>query len=328
MDNTPKAILDLLDGLSGMTRPVRVHLQRMRTARDPESCGEPRFTHRGTRCSRAWDDAWIAAVETREEELGKRICGARTPSGTPCPLDPNHDNGRCRFHGGFNLTGAPEGNRNAVVHGLYSRRLMVCGPHCHLWKACPCATKEVEAMDEKDRPICPYEQVEYNTAVTEGMALVDTGRNANPFDRHVVHALAMLQVLMSRSATAMGRARLTQRSVSPDGKPGNDRPSAEVQVFMRILWEYRHMRKLLSPYDLDHTPESAMKQIMRMEVDTDLTPESQEELHFPPDPEDSLAAASLLQAEGRPTGKNFTSLVTPANPPKRRRRRQAGCSGP
>ena len=107
---------------------------------------QPRRTALGSPCSRAWDNDWIAIVNAAEQELERRICGARTLAGTPCTLQPNHKNGRCRFHGGFDLTGAPKGNRNAVLHGLYSRRLQVCGAHCPQWTTCPLSGEDVEHL--------------------------------------------------------------------------------------------------------------------------------------------------------------------------------------
>src|SRR5262245_40953974 len=97
----------------------------------------PRATTRGTPCALSWDDAWVAQVEAREAAVDRRVCGARTIGGTPCPLPSDHASGRCRHHGGFALPGAPADNRNAVVHGLYSRRLMICGSHCPAWQSCP-----------------------------------------------------------------------------------------------------------------------------------------------------------------------------------------------
>ncbi len=45
-------------------------------------------------------------------------CGARTRSGKPC-RSAAMPNGRCRMHGGPS-PGAPKGNKNALVHGLYT----------------------------------------------------------------------------------------------------------------------------------------------------------------------------------------------------------------
>lgn len=103
----------------------------------PDETDTRRATKFGTPCARAWDAKWVRLVERRETDVGRRICGARTVGGVPCLLPSDHDSGRCRHHGGFPLTGAPEENRNAVVHGLYSRRLMVCGTHCPAWHSCP-----------------------------------------------------------------------------------------------------------------------------------------------------------------------------------------------
>jgi hypothetical protein len=97
----------------------------------------PTATRAGTPCADSWDKKWIAEVERREAQHGRRICGARTVGDTPCLLPSDHDSGRCPHHGGAPLTGAPEGNRNAVIHHLYSRRLMICGTHCAAWHSCP-----------------------------------------------------------------------------------------------------------------------------------------------------------------------------------------------
>ena len=45
-------------------------------------------------------------------------CGARTRSGKPC-RSPAMPNGCCRMHGGLS-PGAPQGNRNALKHGLFT----------------------------------------------------------------------------------------------------------------------------------------------------------------------------------------------------------------
>ena len=72
----------------------------------------PRLTKRGSPCAASWDTEWIAKVDAAEKRLGRAICGAHMPSGKPCELAPNHANGRCRFHGGFALTGAQPGNNS------------------------------------------------------------------------------------------------------------------------------------------------------------------------------------------------------------------------
>jgi hypothetical protein len=245
-----------------------------------------------------WDDAWVERVEAAELELNRRVCGARTAAGSVCVLESDHACGRCRFHGGFDLTGAPRGNRNAVVHGLYSRRLMVCGEHCPLWKTCPCAGPDVLKMEERERPTCPFEQTEYNALVTDGMSLVERRADANPFDKQAVHMLALLQVMMSRAAAMLGRHKFTQMVVSVNCQKHDERMSPAFAALMRLMWEYRHVRRLLPDGDggAGATPESVAKLMLRMEVDTDLAPESQEELHFPDTPVESAAAGIVDRA--------------------------------
>ncbi len=99
----------------------------------------PTLTNLGTPCARSWTNDWIATVNAKETELNHRICGARLPDGTPCCNESDHPSGRCQFHGGFDLTGAPPGNRNAHIHGLYSRRLRPCTNACPHWENCPLA---------------------------------------------------------------------------------------------------------------------------------------------------------------------------------------------
>jgi hypothetical protein len=47
-------------------------------------------------------------------------CNARTRGGTPCQSPAVKGRKRCRFHGGAEGSGAPEGNRNAFRHGRYT----------------------------------------------------------------------------------------------------------------------------------------------------------------------------------------------------------------
>lgn len=52
------------------------------------------------------------------------ICGAKTRAGHPCRMPPVKGKTRCRMHGGTTQeaknAGAPQGNRNALLHGYYS----------------------------------------------------------------------------------------------------------------------------------------------------------------------------------------------------------------
>ena len=75
---------------------------------------------------------WDKVYDKDREGLSKKVeinpkqlpihqaqrCGARTRSGKPC-RSPAMPNGRCRMHGGLS-PGAPQGNRNALKHGLFT----------------------------------------------------------------------------------------------------------------------------------------------------------------------------------------------------------------
>ena len=47
-------------------------------------------------------------------------CGAKTRSGEPCKAPAANGKRRCRMHGGAKGSDAPQGNQNALKHGLYT----------------------------------------------------------------------------------------------------------------------------------------------------------------------------------------------------------------
>ena len=53
--------------------------------------------------------------------LSSLRCGAKTRSGKPCKSPAAHGKKRCRMHGGASGSGAPRGNKNALMHGRYTR---------------------------------------------------------------------------------------------------------------------------------------------------------------------------------------------------------------
>jgi hypothetical protein len=52
--------------------------------------------------------------------LASPRCGARTRAGRPCRAPAVCGSQRCRMHGGAPESGAPNGNRNARRHGLFT----------------------------------------------------------------------------------------------------------------------------------------------------------------------------------------------------------------
>lgn len=51
-------------------------------------------------------------------------CGAKTRAGTPCQAPAVKGKKRCRMHGGAKWSGAPIGNQNAFLHGLYTQEAL------------------------------------------------------------------------------------------------------------------------------------------------------------------------------------------------------------
>jgi len=246
---------------------------------------EPRFTTHGTRCAKSWDEPWIARVEQTEQQLGHPICGARTIDGDPCELTSNHENGRCRFHGGFALTGAPKGNRNAVIHGLYSRRLKRCSATCPQWKECPCAGPDIQALPEPKRPICPYEQTLYNTALTDAQARISRNPHSDPFDLHIAHNLALTQVMLNRAALAMRDAPIVDTVLAKTDAytMESSKPSAYLQAFNRIANDLRRFAGMLrTPNPQEPDLNEYMRHMGRMMADTDLTADRAHLLHTAP----------------------------------------------
>jgi hypothetical protein len=243
-----------------------------------------RRTRQGSPCAQSWDEDWVGVVEKAERVRGRRICGARTLAGTPCTLEPNHANGRCRFHGGFDLTGAPAGNRNALVHGLYARRLQVCGPHCPMWDGCPCAEDAVAKLPKPERPVCPYEQSEYNAVVTDWLR---QWSGTDPAFVHLVHNAATLQVMVTRAAAALREAGFTTDVTveSKDYSMTSTKPHAALTAFLRVSSELRRAVGLLEKrlttdgqYGrgfMKRTPIDDTDYDARRMIDTDLHPDTQ-----------------------------------------------------
>ena len=254
----------------------------------PQATPEPapvlqprRLTEMGTPCSPAWDADWIATIEATEIERGKRICGARTLSGKPCLLDPNHENGRCRYHGGFNLTGAQPGNRNAVIHGLYSRCIQTCGPHCPMWDSCPCSGDDVRKLDPKDRPHCPYETAHYETAVTDNLARMNVPVDADPRRRHSAYELAMVQVMVMRAASAMAVNDLLDVRVNnkQSDHAATKKVGAYTEAFLRLSSEFRRLYALFKKENPGFpTFEARKEQNRRAHHDTSLLEEDRAQL--------------------------------------------------
>jgi hypothetical protein len=264
----------------------------------------------GTPAAKSWDSAWLALVDAAEAKLGRRICGARTLDGAPCELPSNHPTGRCRFHGGFDLTGAPPGNRNAYIHGLYSRRLKTCGNHCPQWSTCPMVQPDLDAIPLSKRPICPYEEAQYNCALADALDLSCSVDRMNPFAIHVAHNVAILQVMIGRATSEMRNSNIVAETHAQSDKYtfNHEQIRPHINAIARIGAELRKYLALLtcsagvSPARPD-TYDTRRRSIRS----TDPGPNPDQFAPVPPDPKE---AAQQAQQDAR---KALTRAVILAN---------------
>ena len=249
---------------------------------------EKRFTtHFNTPCAPSWTTEWCNTVSEHEERLGHPICGARTLDGTPCTLPPNHPNGRCRFHGGFDTTGAQPGNRNAILHGLYARGLQRCGTHCPQWSHCPCASDDVKQLPKQNRPQCPYETTQYQMALTDLENRRFKIPGADELDRHTTHQAALLHVMILRATTALTLSGLTDTNTTSSDNYASitTKPAAALTAFLRLSAEYRrYLATFESPRYVPLIFEEKCTDTCRRINDTELTPEAQDQLNTTPIP--------------------------------------------
>jgi len=291
---------------------------------EPTQPPTPRTTTRGTPCAASWTEEWIARVEEREGLLNRRICGARTIGGQPCPQPADHASGRCRHHGGFLATGAPRGNRNAVIHGLYARRLAMVGTHNPGWQSDPLgggAHDEgagVLKLSHADRAVCPFELAEYNAVVTDLMQRTCASGN-NPMGLHLAHQVALLTVMVSRAARALAYTALTQtmEQSTETYRMSVEQPSAALTAFEKLSAELRrwmaHIEKHY-PLAAEVVTETAVECELRREYDTRVDPDSLAALaatrplvdeQFAAQRAEQRAAANTLQALARAEAANM-----------------------
>ncbi|MBI2421650.1 MAG: hypothetical protein HYV27_02390 [Candidatus Hydrogenedentes bacterium] len=283
----------------------------------------------GTPCSPAWDDAWIETVKETERCQGRSICGARTMSGKPCTLDPNHKNGRCKFHGGFNCTGAQPGNRNAVLHGLYSRGIQRCGRHCPMWSHCPLASEEVDKLPLNNRPQCPYEVAQFQMAETDLAHHVRA--DADCVERHTIMQTALVQTMVLRAATAMTVSGPVENTTMTMGDKTvvSTKPSAALTAFLKLSSEHRRYLALLQPgvqYALSY--EEELQRTDRLRNDSEVLPEAKALLHPAASPGKEASQKYVnAAAESVQHARKFHQEIT-ATEQKARARKQSAAAAP
>ncbi len=73
----------------------------------------------------------MASSHQRNTEAMRQTprCGTKTRRGTTCQAPAVRGKKRCRMHGGAIGSGAPEGNQNALKHGMYTRETLEFQKH-------------------------------------------------------------------------------------------------------------------------------------------------------------------------------------------------------
>jgi hypothetical protein len=264
-------IPSLAEDLAMLEKEREAYRDRERLKRIAELQPAPRsrkdvvHTPMGTPCSPTWEPEWIEAVEKSEQELSRRCCGAHAPDERPCSLESNSKNGRCRFHGGGLGVGAPKGNSNARIHGLYARRIQQCGTHCPQWKTCPYAGDDVKALPEAKRPHCVYEREEMDTlreldaSAHVAYKPLEERDNRDLFQKpYPMHAqllmlrenLHMLQVMVTRAANALSTKGFTTESVQQSDAyyATYEKPSALLVAHQMLTREHRLTLSLYSAF--------------------------------------------------------------------------------
>jgi hypothetical protein len=163
------------------------------------------------------------------------------------------------------------------------------------------------ALPAGERPVCPYEQTEYNAFVTDAAAKSDATPDPDPLDLHMVHTLALLQVMMNRAAAALSVNPLTETTLASTGEYRLEsvKLNTLLQAFLRIGREYRafreqfdrnHFARARRPEVSDVTALGGLAHASRRCVDTDLEPESQDAALSESAPNVSLADRFMRKA--------------------------------
>ena len=233
--------------------------------------------------------------------------------GAPCELGSSHPTGRCRFHGGFDLTGAPAGNRNAYIHGLYSRRLKTCGDHCPQWSSCPMAAPDLDSVPLAKRPVCPYEQAEYNNALADALDLSCCVNMMNPFAIHIAHNIAILQVLVGRATNEMRNAGIVAEThaVSEKYSFNHEQVRPHITAISRIGAELRKYLAFFQKGAPDENTWDFYQDRRRWIRSTEPGPDPDQFQYVPPD--EKHIAAQRAQEAKRSARKALTRAVILAN---------------
>ena len=138
--------------------------------------------------------------------------------------------------------------------------------------------QEILALNPADRPICPYEQTEYNTAVSDALQSVPD-RRTRAYARHVAHQLALAQVMVTRAGLALREAEFTKVTVVTGEKYHMTTPKIAPALAAYEKLE-RAWRRLLMHFDrsyFNHSESPVEEELnnRRSQSDSPLDPDTQ-----------------------------------------------------
>jgi hypothetical protein len=110
-----------------------------------------------------------------------------------------------------------------------------------------------------ERPICPYEQVEYQAVVTDVQRRT-CAHAGNAMGVHVAHTVALLTVMVSRAARALAMKPFTEKfeQSGENFYSALEKPSAALVAFEKIQRELRQWMRLVEhEYSMHTTPDRA-----------------------------------------------------------------------
>ncbi len=147
--------------------------------------------------------------------------------------------------------GAPEDNPN-IQHHSWGFGGVAQGSEPEASGEATDYAAEILRLPLAERPICPYEQTEYNTAVTDALQRVSPERTS-AYGRHVAYMLALAQVMVSRAGLALREAQLTESvEVRSDNyNMTTTKVTAALAAYEKLE---RAWRRLLADFERRHNP--------------------------------------------------------------------------
>jgi hypothetical protein len=152
---------------------------------------------------------------------------------------------------------------------------------------------------------------EYNTVLTDALAIVESQPHPNPMGIHAAHNVATLQVLVSSAAAQLTQAPNLWSSEDPSPQTLNPIPQPPnpnaILAFTRLMREFRHSLKLLhapgyTPLNRQNstgappTAEGILRHARRSQHDTGLDPDSIADAQLPPQTIETHAKAYIQRA--------------------------------